>query len=176
MAKKRSNVIAKRANIQEYVKRMLQKIEAVMDRSITDWEQLTEEQLERLMDIFSKALAGKITDMFEVEFRAGERTKWMEVMSSPISREEGNDWYQVIAHEITQRKNAFNIIAQRLEFEKILSKISSRFISSTDLDNSINQSLKDLAVLGNASRAYVFLFKEDGKSVSLLKKIWDRRV
>lgn len=52
-------------------------------------------------------------------------------------------------------------LENRLAFEKLVSRISSRFISFDDLDLAINNSLEDMGSFRNASRAYIFLFSED---------------
>lgn len=56
-------------------------------------------------------------------------------------------------------------INRRLEFEKAVSSISSRFIGDFDLEDSIVNSLADMGRLRNASRAYLFLFKDDGATL-----------
>jgi PAS domain S-box-containing protein len=53
-------------------------------------------------------------------------------------------------------------LEKRLQFEKLVSKISSRFISLDDIDLAFNISLEDLGIYSHASRAYIFLFSEDG--------------
>lgn len=52
-------------------------------------------------------------------------------------------------------------IERRLEFEKVIAAISSRFISSPDTDKAIELSLADIAEIGRAHRAYVFVFNEN---------------
>ena len=61
-----------------------------------------------------------------------------------------------------QRKQAEEQIRHRLEFERTFSNISSRFVGGLGFDKAINASLADLGKMSNASRAYLFLFKEEG--------------
>jgi PAS domain S-box-containing protein len=59
-----------------------------------------------------------------------------------------------------QRKQAEVQIKQRLEFEKTISNISSRFVGGLGFDEAINASLADLGKMSAASRTYLFLFRE----------------
>lgn len=63
--------------------------------------------------------------------------------------------------EISERINAEENTEKRIEFEKTIAKISSRFVGIHNMDDSINASLSDIGMLGNADRAYLFLLKND---------------
>ncbi|MDQ7825785.1 MAG: diguanylate cyclase [Candidatus Eremiobacteraeota bacterium] len=65
-----------------------------------------------------------------------------------------------------ERTRIEEMIKRRLEFEKTVSMISARFLGDCDIDNAIEQSLQEMAVLRNAVRAYIFMFSEDGALVS----------
>jgi|GEM_PF-2346798 len=72
-------------------------------------------------------------------------------------------WHAISTiRDIAKRKNAEETIARKWQFEKTISEISSRFIGIFDVDHSINLSLADVGSLSRASRAYLFLFREDG--------------
>ena len=62
---------------------------------------------------------------------------------------------------IVEYKQAEETIKHRLESEKTISKISSRFVTALNLDDAINKSLKDMGVLTTASRSYLFMLKKD---------------
>ncbi|MFX0046824.1 MAG: PAS domain S-box protein [Candidatus Hermodarchaeota archaeon] len=64
--------------------------------------------------------------------------------------------------DITERKNFEHKIKRKLENEKFISTISSRLISTTDIDESLSLSLLEMGVLIGASRAYILLFNEEG--------------
>lgn len=49
-------------------------------------------------------------------------------------------------------------LEKRLNVEKIISSISSRFVGKIDLDKAINSSLQDLGLLSGADRVSLFLF------------------
>jgi len=61
--------------------------------------------------------------------------------------------------DITERKRAEEAMRRRLEFEKIVSAMSSRFIAS-DIDGTVEAALGDMGRLSGASRVYLFLFDE----------------
>jgi len=50
--------------------------------------------------------------------------------------------------------------------QQVVSSISSRFIRGSNLDEAINISLADMGILSSASRTYLFLFHDDGASMS----------
>ncbi len=52
-------------------------------------------------------------------------------------------------------------LEKRLNVEKIISSISSRFVGKIDLDEAINSSLQDLGFLSGADRVSLFLFNGD---------------
>jgi len=52
-------------------------------------------------------------------------------------------------------------LQQRLAVEATVSRISSRFVGSANLDDAINASLADLGQLARASRAYLIQLRED---------------
>jgi len=57
-------------------------------------------------------------------------------------------------------------LEKRLNVEKIISSISSRFVGRRDLDEAINSSLQDLGNLSGADRVSLFLFNGDENSIS----------
>jgi len=57
-------------------------------------------------------------------------------------------------------------LSYRLKFEEDVSALASKFAGIFDMDKAINDSLKELGKMSNASRAYIFLLHEDGKMMS----------
>ena len=68
--------------------------------------------------------------------------------------------------DITERKQNRRKLKQRLKIEKIISKISSRFIGLYNHDIAINKTLAELGNFSNAGRAYLFKIHESGKQIS----------
>jgi len=67
-----------------------------------------------------------------------------------------------VAMDITERRWAGEAIKRRLAFEETIAHISSRFVGFSNIDGAINDSLADVGTLSQASRAYIFLFREEG--------------
>lgn len=76
------------------------------------------------------------------------------------------DRYLGFVNEITRRKKAEEKVKKRLEFEKTISSISSRFVNNDDIDNAINNALSDLGNLEEASRTYIFQLGKNGEKIS----------
>ena len=62
----------------------------------------------------------------------------------------------------TERKRMEELARSRLELQRTISAISARFVRLADIDDAINKSLADIGKFSNASRSYLFLFREDG--------------
>jgi len=58
------------------------------------------------------------------------------------------------------------VINQRLEFERIVATVSSRFVGVGDLDKTIMDSLEDIGNLSSADRAYLFLYDNENETMS----------
>ncbi|MFZ5650557.1 MAG: GAF domain-containing protein [Bacillota bacterium] len=63
--------------------------------------------------------------------------------------------------DITERKRTEAAIQRRLALEETIARISSRFVGQSNINDAINASLADMGILRGASRAYLFLFRED---------------
>lgn len=72
-----------------------------------------------------------------------------------------------LANEINERKQAEATLAQRLEFERLVSEISSELLgmSPDKIDAGIKRSLASIGTFSRADRAYVFQYREDGELV-----------
>ncbi len=64
--------------------------------------------------------------------------------------------------DITDQEKTRFELERRLEFERAMAKISSRFVATADIDEAINLTLRDIGQLSGASRSYLFLIQEDG--------------
>lgn len=56
-------------------------------------------------------------------------------------------------------------LESRLNFEKVISSISSRFVGNINLDDAINSSFQDLGLLSQANRVSLFLFNGDKRII-----------
>ncbi len=71
-----------------------------------------------------------------------------------------------LRRKVDELKETNKKISLRLEFERTLSDISSRFISLKDIDKSINNALEDMGGLSRAGRAYIFIFDKGERTMS----------
>lgn len=55
---------------------------------------------------------------------------------------------------------------KKVEFQKTLSTISSRFVNPDNIDEAINTSLEDIGNISQASRSYIFIFNDDKITMS----------
>ncbi|MFX1279389.1 MAG: ATP-binding protein [Promethearchaeota archaeon] len=55
---------------------------------------------------------------------------------------------------------------KKVEFERTISKISSRFVNPTNLNEAIQTSLEEIGLLSQASRSYLFIFDNDNRTMS----------
>jgi PAS domain S-box-containing protein len=67
--------------------------------------------------------------------------------------------------DITDRKRAEELIQHKLELERTVSRISSRFVGTFDIDDAINAALAEIGNLTGADRAHLFLIRPDGAAV-----------
>ena len=75
----------------------------------------------------------------------------------------------VMAIDATDRRHAQEALRRRVEFEKLVAAISTRFvrIGSHELDEAIEQSLATIGQFVGADRAHVWLMTEDGLSARM---------
>ncbi len=73
-----------------------------------------------------------------------------------------------IAHDITESVAAELTLRERLAFEGVVAGISTRFINlpSQDIDAGIHEALEALGRFTDVDRSYVFLYSDDGTSMS----------
>ena len=71
----------------------------------------------------------------------------------------------VNSRDVTERREDEEILRRKVEFEKTISKISSRFVEISDIDEVINVTLADMGHFTGSSRAHVFLLREDSSVV-----------
>ena len=76
-------------------------------------------------------------------------------------RVDGSLYFTGIMRDISWRKEAEEQIKSTVAFEQAVSSISSRFISFSNINEAIDESLKELGQLTKACRAYLFQFSDD---------------
>lgn len=67
-----------------------------------------------------------------------------------------------IARDITNQRHAQDSQRRRLEIEQTLYSVSARFLQTLDFEEAVTAALADMGKISGASRAYVFLFRDQG--------------
>ena len=116
------------------------------------------EETNNAIRVYKKVIKTQKPEFFINEYHIKNKRYYFEINAYP-----SKGGVSVIVKDITERKMAEKKLRQRLEFEKTVANISSRLIGFSDIDNSINISLGEIGKLSGASRAYLFLFREDMK-------------
>ena len=137
----------------------------------------SEEELKGMsaVDIHPEGITDKVISEFETQ-AAGRKTSALNI---PCLRKDGTIVYVDISRtsalidgekygvsffrDITQRKLIEETIERRLEFERTISRITARFVGSSDIDEAVNASLGDMGKMSGASRTYLYLFREGGE-------------
>jgi PAS domain S-box-containing protein len=91
--------------------------------------------------------------------------RWIHWEAKSVLDENGNVKELIgTGRDITDRKNAEIALNRRLEFEKTLAAISSRFINVAPelIENEINNALQRIGEIASVDRTYLFKVGEDG--------------
>ena len=83
------------------------------------------------------------------------------VLASPIRVNSTISAAFAIYRDITERKKAERALHHRIEFNKLVSSISSRYVSTHDFDEATDFALREIGEFTEADRVVVFLLKEN---------------
>ncbi|MDO9540666.1 MAG: PAS domain S-box protein, partial [Methanocalculus sp.] len=95
--------------------------------------------------------------------RKGEKTTYISARNMPVP---GKDLVISTVWDVTGRVEAEREIKHRLAFERVISDISSGFVTESDFDVAINKALGEIGIFCGASRSYVFLIDPSGDEIS----------
>lgn len=91
---------------------------------------------------------------------------WMEWIAKNLISNPAVGGIVVSYRDITEHKLADETLQRNLEFEKMVSTLSSRFVNESDIDEAINGSLADVGRFSDASRVRVLLYSDNKTTVS----------
>ncbi|TXT53297.1 MAG: hypothetical protein BAJALOKI2v1_1060002 [Promethearchaeota archaeon] len=125
------------------------------------FEYLHPDEIERYKEAFQKALT--TGDLISIKLRILKRDgKYLPVNAKGnLINDQGRLRLIGIVRDLSREEKAKEKIQRRLEFERLISKISSRFVGIIDFNEVIDLTLKDMAQFINASKGYLFLFDEN---------------
>jgi diguanylate cyclase (GGDEF)-like protein/PAS domain S-box-containing protein len=89
---------------------------------------------------------------------------FVELITYPLEYE-GRPGELAMSIDVTERVNNENALRHRLAVEKAITEISSRLIDASHIDSVIDYALERIGGLSGASRSYLFLFRNDGKTM-----------
>ena len=141
--------------------------EEVLGRHFLETTLIERDELEKIKAMFSDMLLGQDVGVVEVKARTRHGDPiWLEAHPSVLKKGNKLVAFQVISRDITARKEAERIIHNKIQFEKTVSTISSRFVGYTDMGEAVRESLGDACGITGATRGYVFLKEEDPEWLS----------
>ncbi len=104
------------------------------------------------------------SNRYESEYISSKGEKIaVEISAKKIDEEKGV--YQAIARDISARKQYEQKIKFRANFEETIANISSRFIGHYDLDESIAETIKEIAQFNHADHGHLMLLSESKEFV-----------
>ena len=97
--------------------------------------------------------------------------KHMPIRENVKAVKDGNGstiYYEGTVEDISEKKKAEELLAQRAEMEKIITRIAARFVNLApdEVDLGIEKALRELGEFLAVDRSYVFLFSPDDRTMS----------
>ncbi|MEJ2248998.1 MAG: PAS domain S-box protein [Candidatus Lokiarchaeota archaeon] len=122
---------------------------------------IKKQDLKYITSHIKRIMNGKETKPIRIQIARKDNKKvWIEFHSSIIMIDQIN-YLQLIAHNITEQKEAEEIIQKRLKFEKLVSDLSSRFVVIRNLDKVINETLEEIGKFSKADRSSLILIDNE---------------
>ncbi|MFQ5583527.1 MAG: PAS domain S-box protein, partial [Calditrichia bacterium] len=115
---------------------------------------------------FKRHLKGEELKPYEYALVARDGTRINSIITTKLIDYGTEKAILGIVTDITHIKKVEQSLRRRLDFEKTVTAISSRFVGSFDLDEAINQSMADLGEFSGAGRAYIFMISDDGNTLN----------
>lgn len=124
-------------------------------------------------DVYRKALSALAEGQTLFEAEATTRTLFGKnnhvCLSLSVAPGYEQTWAKIFVSltDITARKQTEEALKRRIDFEKTMASISTKFIILSDFNNAIFKSLTDAGQLSKASRAYLFQFRDNGNVMGI---------
>jgi len=110
---------------------------------------------------FRRHMSGEALAPYEYVLITKDNTRIDVIITTKMMSYEGERALLGIITDISDRKRAEAEIRRRLEFEKAVAAISSRFVGISDTDQAIDKSLGEMGRVCGTDRVYTFHFNSD---------------
>lgn len=129
---------------------------------------ISKKDYQRVASIMKKLPKLGLVENLEFTFLTKEGSEFPAEGSASIIKDAlgGTKGFLAITRNMSEHKKIEHSLEQKLKFEKIISSVSSRFVSCSDFDSAVNSSLKDIGNFCGADRNYIFLFDETNQTMS----------
>jgi PAS domain S-box-containing protein len=158
-------LVSKNEKILEFhgdIKEIYLPIESIIGKKFGKF--ISEETAGKFSLIIKRILKSKKAEIFEFPLEIRKNIRYYEARCLYFSESS----IAIFVRNITKRKNDKKQLEFLVDLEKLIANISTRFISISpeDLDNKINQSLKEVGKFFNIDRVYLILVSVDGISIN----------
>lgn len=157
-------------------KNMLGFQEEELENNFDTWQHLIHpEDRQQTLAILHDHLEGK-QQTYRIEHRLRHKDgsyRWILSRGAAVRDENGRPVRMAGSHtDITQQLEAEEDLRQRIIFEKIVTTISNKLINMPpdEIGRGIKQALRTIGIFTGADRAYIFLYTEDGRSMSCIEE------
>ena len=136
--------------------------EQIIGLSIEDLvkdEQGKEEMRQRVEGFFQSS---QNIHQYELEIKLPSgQERILEIIGSQVNPQDPNSQVLITAYDITDRKRAEIQKQKKLVIENLISRISTNFIQTDNINTTINKSFAEFGAVNGASRIYMFKVDEE---------------
>jgi PAS domain S-box-containing protein len=126
------------------------------------------QSLDLVRSNFKQNMAGEDVEPYEYSLLNKKGGKIEAIITTKLINYENTKAILGIITDITARKRAEEELQYRLQFQHLITTVSSQFINlhPAQIDDEIDHTLKQIGEFADADRSYIFQFSDDQKSVS----------
>ena len=139
----------------------------LLDRTFLDLSFIQQNYLLLLLNRFKGDIRNLFLPLLDIQlYKKDGSLIWTKVQTSFVIFN-NETFFQIIAYNITTQKEIEDDVKNLVKFERVLSIISSRFVGIKNINHTINQSLRDIGILSEVNRAYIYLHDKNNEIMRL---------